>query len=111
MRTLLRYNNTETRRLGTFFAAALALENLEDDSVPITFRLQSLGEVLNDANGLISIDKELLVMAAAIGWLRRQKLWHMATIVTRNYSSLSRRISLGETENVLAIDTVDESVF
>ncbi len=110
MRTLLRYNNAETRRLGTFFEAALALEKLEDDSVPITFRLQSLGEVLNDANGLISIDKELLVMAAAIGWLRRQKLWQMATIVTRNYSSLSRRISLGETENVLAIDTADESV-
>jgi len=89
-------------KAGDFLYSAVAqLERSEDTTVPILFRLERLGEILANRQALLSIDKELLLLAASCRWLARVAAFSLATLTLNEYTALSMKLSNGAQRDVL----------
>lgn len=86
-----------------FYQSALAIEECYDFDIPLALRLRKLGLTLNQLDELVSVDKVLLVLAAAVRWLIRTKLSSLAALTYAEYCSLSLRLSSGKYQDVLGV--------
>jgi hypothetical protein len=101
MRTIARHAELAPRQQGLAFDAALVIEECYDTEIPLALRLKRLGDILAEAPKLLSIDKELLLWAAATRWLVRIRSFRLALLALKEYESLSLRLSGGTTPDVL----------
>jgi len=88
---------------GFFFTCVQTIERCYDYSIPYIRRLEALGRLLTELNKLPTIDKELLVWAAAVRWLSRSKARSLAALVLSEYHALSLRLSKGKMVDVFGL--------
>jgi hypothetical protein len=88
---------------GRLFEVALRLDRCYDQDIPLVLRLDELGVALAEATRLPTIDKELLVWAAAARWLARSKLQAPLEFVLAEYRALSARVTMGASEDALGM--------
>lgn len=88
---------------GRFYDVALRLDHCYDQEIPLILRLDDLGAALAEAPQLPTLDKELLTWAAAARWLVRSKQTAHAEFVVAEYCALSRRVTLGESDDALGL--------
>jgi hypothetical protein len=74
-----------------------------DYQIPLDIRLRSLSAGIDKRKELISIDKELLLLAAATRWLARSKASSVALLFFSEYRALSLRLSGGVSQDALNI--------
>jgi hypothetical protein len=103
MRTLARYRDLEPANTGFFLEAARVIEDCYDDDASIELRLRRLGDVLTRVRELVTVDKELLVWAAATRWLARINFFPVAALALGEYEALSMRLSHWQHPDVLGI--------
>lgn len=90
---------------GFFLKACRQLEACHDSAYPFVSRVDGLGAILANAHQVISIDRELLLWAAAGRWLMRNHAFGLASLVIAEYSSQSLRVSQGKTRDALGISS------
>ncbi len=88
---------------GLWYEAATALQECYDHGVPLPLRLKSLSETLDRRSELLTIDKELLLLAAAARWLARSKSSSLALLVFSEYRALCLKLSGGRQEDTLGV--------
>jgi predicted unusual protein kinase regulating ubiquinone biosynthesis (AarF/ABC1/UbiB family) len=88
---------------GRFFDVALRLDRCYDLEIPLVLRLDELGVAFAEATRLPTIDKELLVWAAAARWLARSKQPAPLELVLAEYRALSARVTMGASEDALGM--------
>lgn len=103
IRTLLRHKELDLLGAGLLYHLARDMEAWEDSSIPIFIRLRKMGEILSKIGALITIDAELLVLAAAIRWLRHEKIWDVEELIRGRYYTLSFALSAGKNRDVLGV--------
>jgi hypothetical protein len=91
------------RRLGIVYTCAVQLEQCYDYKIPLSTRLERLGAVLERLNMILTIDRELLILAAAARWLARSKAYPFAALVLSEYRAASLRLSGGRDPDVLGL--------
>ncbi len=100
----MRRNKTlKPQRLGLWYEAGVVLQDCYDHDVPLTFRLRALSEVIERRQELLTVDKELLLLAAATRWLARSKAASLALLVLSEYRALSQRLSDGAAADALGV--------
>jgi hypothetical protein len=99
------YRNWNLKSLGEkqFFNSALAIVDMYDRQMPLELRLDNLGSALANANRLLTIDKELLLMVAAARSLAKARLWEMAITSLNEYVAKSRMLSSGRSNDVMGL--------
>jgi hypothetical protein len=103
LRTIKRKSELHVRQQGFFFEACSTVEQCEDTTYPLTHRLGVLGETLARVDELITVDKELLVLAAAARWLARSHQFDLARFTLSRYRLLSWQLSDGQNADALGI--------
>lgn len=103
--SMVRSKNLIPQDEGALFEACRQIEMCYDSTIPFEKRLEGLGKVLSDLNYIVSIDRVLLILAAASRWLIRSKASGLATLSLAEYRSVSFRLSSGKTEDSLGICT------
>lgn len=103
MRTIIKYEDMDTKSLGLFYKAAVALERCYDEDLPVVRKLENLRDILIRTSELITIDKELLVWAAAARWLHQVNYRGLENLALQEYKQLSKRLSDGKTEDSLGV--------
>jgi hypothetical protein len=78
-----------------FYKAAIQLEECYDVGIPLPLRVRNLGLTLSMAHKQVSVDKELMVYAAAARFLSRSKCFSFAALALTRYIHLSRSVSNG----------------
>jgi len=101
--TIKRDRSLALHKQGQLYQCVKSLERCYDTDIPLNMRLRDLGEVLNNTDSLLTIDKELLTWAAASRWLSRAKAYGLATHVLAQYQSKSFSLSNGENKDALGI--------
>lgn len=101
--TVARRRGVDARKLGFFLEAIEVVESCYDTDVPFAIRLDRLGAMLVRRQEVISVDRELLILAAAARWLWRAKQRELAATVLEEYRSLSLRLSNGANRDVLSL--------
>lgn len=91
------------KQFGHWFTCVKALEDLYDQEIPFELRLERLGECLAERGKFLSVDKELLFLAAAWRWLSRNRSDGFAAIVANEYRALSWRLSRRATSDALGV--------
>lgn len=91
------------QRLGAWYDAGLRLQECYDHNLPLPIRLRGLSQILEERDRLLTVDKELLILAAATRWLARSKSQDLALLVFSEYQSLCRRLSDGRTSDCLHV--------
>lgn len=79
------------------------IEDSYDQAIPLEIRLQKIGELLEKRNELPSIEYELLALGTALRVLIRHSQKMMAQLVCAEYGSLSSKLSLGTSRDILKI--------
>jgi hypothetical protein len=105
MEAMRRNQTLYPQEQGLWYEAAVVLQQCYDYSTPLPMRLSALSHILENRSRLLTIDKELLVLAAATRWLARSKSSSIALLVYSEYRSLSLRLSEGAIDDVLGILT------
>src|SRR5262249_47925061 len=107
--TTFRAHGWDQRPLGAFYRSALVLQRCYDSKRSMTWRLSRLGEMLDRVDKLGTIDKEVLVWAAATRWLLRNKAFRFASLTLAEYVSTSLRLSSGRNDDALGCmrDVID----
>lgn len=83
------------------FTACSYIDDAYDPERPLHLRTRALGTCLHDASLLPSLDKELLLRAAACRWLYRAKQLEFAAFVFADYEMRCRQLSAGTNADVL----------
>ena len=99
----------KVHKLGYFYRCARVLEDCYDSEIPYDLRIKVVGETLRKRNELVSIQKELLVMAAFAHWLLRSHARRHADLVLREYETMSFNISSGKTDDSLGAFKLSQS--
>jgi hypothetical protein len=86
---------------GVFYKGALEIENCYDASIPLTYRIRDIGNILAELESEPNIDKVLLLFAAASRFLSRCKSFALAALVLGEYQSLSFSLSNGKNTDLL----------
>jgi hypothetical protein len=102
-RTVARDKTLNSQNDGFFFTAVRGIELCYETDVPLSQRISQLGNLLSQTNLLMSVDKQLLVLAAAARWLSRQKLKGLLTLVLNDYWSISTRLTGNHHEDPLKL--------
>jgi hypothetical protein len=103
LESMRRNKNLQPQRLNLWYEAARTLQQCYDYQIPLDIRLRTLSAVIDKRKELISIDKELLLLAAATRWLARSKVSSVALLVFSEYRALSLRLSGGKCQDALNI--------
>lgn len=101
--SLARNKNLKPQRLGLWYSSSKLLQDCYDHAVPLPLRLRGLSRALEDRTKLLTVDKELLVLAAATRWLARIKAHEPAMLVLAEYQALSQRLSQGQSTDALGL--------
>lgn len=100
--SVARPRNLNVAKVG-LFRAATAVEQFSDTAIPLIKRLDRLGACLSSRQQLISLDKELLLLAAAGRVLDGQGLEELASLVWLEYRKYSLMLSAGKTADSLSV--------
>lgn len=103
LESMRRNKNLQPQRLNLWYDAARTLQQCYDYQIPLDIRLRSLSAVIDKRKELLSIDKELLLLAAATRWLARCKASSVALLVYSEYRALSFRLSGGISQDALNV--------
>ncbi len=79
------------------------LEKLYDEDYPLERRIEFVGEMLETAQSLHSIDHYLLTQLCAARFLSRHKALDLAAVVILEYETLSQKLSGGRTRDSLGV--------
>src|SRR5690606_9320313 len=111
--TLVRDKNLRPQKLGALYQCALEIERCYDNDYKLIDRTFKLGKILGKTKEVISIDGELLVLAAASRWLTRSRAYPLANLCLNEYTSICRRLSGGKSADVLGLvgDLIDKPWF
>jgi hypothetical protein len=100
----MRRNETlKPKRLGGWYEAGVALQDAYDHGVPLPVRLRAIGRILERRHRQLTIDKELLILAAATRWLARSKATSLAVLTYTMYRAASRTLSDGRRDDALGV--------
>jgi predicted unusual protein kinase regulating ubiquinone biosynthesis (AarF/ABC1/UbiB family) len=86
-----------------FYECCLTLDRCYDQAIPLPMRVKALGQTLAQASRLLTIDKEMLLWAAAARWLVRHHQYMFAALALGEYKSLCLRLSGGTSSDTLAL--------
>jgi hypothetical protein len=103
LRSVVRKGNLKLHKCGFLYRAAVGLENCYDQNISFERRLHALGEVLSERHKLVKIEYEILLLACAIVWLRRNMVRSLSDLCKAEYRALSLRMSDGKNEDVLGL--------
>jgi hypothetical protein len=103
MRRLAKTEAAVSDSTRAFYAAVQQIEDCYETGRPLATRLDGLGEVLARISQLPSVDKELLVLAAAFRWLARAKQPSFAALVLAAYQARSRVVTSGRASDALGL--------
>ena len=84
------------RTMGFFLDCALTIEDCYETYIPISLRIEKLGDMLQRLSELRSIDRELMVLAASARWLNRVRGWSFAVLVLQRYECINFGLSRGK---------------
>jgi tetratricopeptide (TPR) repeat protein len=107
--SLEKRRDMQVKKLGSFYKAARVLEECYDYDIPVLSRIQAVGQVLTNLDRLKSVDKELLVLAAAARFLFRVKASDFGALALNRYIQKSLQLTLGLSQDALGIaqDMID----
>jgi hypothetical protein len=100
-KTIRDRHKKDARRQKLFLHCVMTLEYCYDAEIPLFFRIEKLGQSISQCEKLLTIDKELLALAASARWLARAKSFDLANIVINQYKAKSMILSNGKSEDVL----------
>ncbi len=103
LESMRRNKNLQPQRLNLWYEAARTLQQCYDYQIPLDIRLRSLSAVIDKRKELLSIDKELLLLAAATRWLARCKASSVALLMFSEYRALCFRLSSGKSQDALNV--------
>jgi len=103
LNSMARSRSLAVHKIGYFYRCAQVIDDAYNMEIPYEIRLKQLGTILGQRHMLITIDKELLFLAAAARWLSRSHNFNMASMILNEYKSLCLRISSGLSEDVLCV--------
>jgi hypothetical protein len=89
VRTMIRKKLMRREQLGIALEAIEAVETAYDSAMPMAARLQKVGRILARTNEFVTLDLELLFLAAVGRWLARSHLFSMASLVLQRYKALN----------------------
>ncbi len=95
--------NLSRKAAGTAHEALIALERAYDTEVPLNLRLGSLREIVEDVATFISLEKELLFIAAAVRFLVRAHSYPLATFLLHLYRSKLATLNPASTKDPLGL--------
>jgi hypothetical protein len=78
---------------GFLFQACQVIESLWDAPQPLLYKLEMLGDLLGERNHLLTIDKELLVVACARRWAEVNAAAGVAELIRALYRDLVARLT------------------
>lgn len=91
------------RDYGLQYTCAIAIQRCYDAERPYLHRLRALGKALSKVSRLPTVDRELLVWAAATRWLARTKAYGLAAVTLAEYEGLSLRLTYGASTDSLGM--------
>lgn len=94
---------TRTEAFKISFEACRNLDDAYDPDRPLAMRVKAVGASLGETERLPSLDKELLVRAAAFRWLLRAKQLEFAAFVFASYESRCLQLSAGRSRDVMGL--------
>ena len=103
MDNLLKNKLMSARSNGLWFSATAALQDCYDAAIPLAIRTKRLGDCLLEKDKLLTVDKELMIWAAALRWLSRSKNQSLALLVFSEYRALCLRLSDGRSGDILNV--------
>lgn len=103
LESLRRSKQVRPQRLGPWYECGLVLQECYDHAIPLPFRLRSLARILELRPELLTVDKELLLLAAAVRCLARSKSHSLAVLVFCEYRALSQRLTDGKSIDALGV--------
>lgn len=100
----------KVHKQGFFFQSIKAIEQCYDSSIPLQLRMRQLGTILSKSHMLVTLDKELLLLAAAARWLSRVKAERMMAFIAAEYKARCLTLSDGQNTDTLGVikDLVDK---
>jgi hypothetical protein len=101
IRTIRRKCPFNKRTLGSVMKAALTIESSYDVEIPYGLRIKNLNKVLGNRQELLTIDKEMLLLASAARWLARNFATNLAALVLGEYEGLCLKASRGKDRDIL----------
>jgi hypothetical protein len=103
VRSMAKHPDLRPQRFGFFYAAAGELDRCYDVGIPLPLRMEALGDVLAGSAKLTTVDKELLIWAAAARFLARSHAHSHAALALSEYVSLSLKLSGGRSRDALGL--------
>lgn len=103
IRTLLRDDALSLKDHNFYYTIARDLEKIYDDNITLTTRIQNMGSVLEKLGQCHSVDKQLLIMAAAARWLLRNKIKDLFEVILLEYTALCEKMSQGRSYDLLGV--------
>ncbi|MFW7378712.1 MAG: hypothetical protein ACOH5I_07895 [Oligoflexus sp.] len=101
--TIQRNKSLQTRELGFFSRVMLQLEECQDSNIPLVVRIKSLGNIVQDINQFIAIDRQLLFYVAAARWLAKIQSPTLAAMMLGEYEGFCRKITHGKCADIFQI--------
>jgi len=93
----------KARKHGHLYRCIEALGLCHDPDVPFDLKLRELGEVLHRLDTIVSVEGELLVLAASVRWLRRAHAGYLAALTFGRYRALSWSLTSGREGDLLRL--------
>jgi tetratricopeptide (TPR) repeat protein len=103
MNLLRRKPGMNPLKQGSFYTVVLAFEQCRDPDIPLTVRLIEMGQALELAAHVPTIDRELLIWAAALRWLQPLKQRQLEAMVQDRYTNCCLRLSAGKNADLMAV--------
>ena len=98
-----RRTELETKHQGEWFRLPLLLQESYDSSVDLDIRLRLLIEGLRNVHALLTIDQEILVLAAAVRLLVRVRARQFARLLYGDFTAYSYQLTDGKSADPLGL--------
>ena len=103
VKNLYRRFQIEKDRYGNLFEAVKVLSEAYESKRPIAVRIEAVGQMLSKAHLSFSVERELLIWAAAFRWLDRVKCQRLASLCLSQYQAISMQLSNGRMKDALGV--------
>jgi len=94
--SMARNRSLAVHKHGFMYTVAKTLEEIKDLKVPLSFRIDAVGQLLSQKNQLMTIEKELLLLSAVTRWLIYSSAYDLAALTLNEYESICYKISGGK---------------
>jgi len=98
--TVQRNRSLQSKELGFFNRVMIQLEECQDSDIPLVIRIKSLGQLVQDINQFIAIDRQLLFYIAATRWLAKIHSPTLAAMMLGEYEGLCRKMTHGKCPDI-----------